>query len=164
MKSNRRTGGFGSDRRLVPERPAADVLRDLIRIMHHSFDPIEYFGRCQRVAERVQTIPQLFLGAHIFFRNARTFLRLLARMSTTSHVRRPFFQGLGGVLLRNRRGLEAYVTLSVLYLHFDSMLGYCYEKLDEQVEEIERLGESVWLKNHLPSPAEAVHHLPMAAP
>lgn len=133
-----------------PERPAADVLRDLLRVMRHSFDPREYFARCQSVATRLGTEPQLFLGAYIFFRNMRTFFRLIARMLKLPKVRGPFFRGLLRVMLKNPKGIEAYVTLAVLYVHFESMLDYCYGQLAAQMHEIERLGEEAWLEAKLP--------------
>lgn len=140
-----------------PERPAGEVLDDLLRVMKHSFDPREYFGRCTSVAVRLNTHAKLFLGAHIFWRNLRTFFRLIQEVVRLQTVRGPFFRGLLRVVLRNHRGIEAYVTLSVLYLHFDSMLDYCYEQLAQQRAEIERLGEDGWLRKNLPKkPALAV--------
>lgn len=133
-----------------PERPAADVLNDLLRVMQHSFDPKEYFARCTSVATRLNTHSKLFLGAYIFWRNLRTFFRLLVAMSGLPRVRGPFFRGLLRVVMRNPRGMEAYVTLAVLYLHFDSMLDYCYQQLAKQQDEIKQLGEDGWLEKNLP--------------
>lgn len=138
------------------ERPAMDVLDDLVRVMHHSFEADEYFERCRRVALRLNTIPQLFFGARLFFRNLRTFLRLLLRMRGIKAARGPFFKGLFQVIFKNSRGLEAYVTLSVLYLHFHSMLDYCYEQLEMQRATLAELGEAEWLRRNLPSSSEAI--------
>lgn len=138
-----------------PERPAGDVLRDLFRVMQHAFDPQEYFARCESVATRLGTEPKLFFGAYLFYRNLRTFFRLMLRMLRLPKVRGPFFRGLFRVVLKNSKGLEAYVTLAVLYVHFESMLDYCYTQLASQMRELEQLGEEAWLQSKLPKVSPA---------
>jgi radical SAM superfamily enzyme YgiQ (UPF0313 family) len=133
-----------------PQRPVREVLGDLLRVMRHSFDPREYFSRCERVAVRLNTIPKLFYGREIFWRNLRTVFRLVKEAIRLQGMRGPFFRGLLTVLFRNPRGLEAYVTLSVLYLHFESMLSYCYGQLEGQLAQVEKLGEAEWLARNLP--------------
>jgi hypothetical protein len=131
------------------ERPALDVLNDLLRVMQHSFDPAKYFDRCTRVAVRLNTIPNLFPGPRIFFRNIRTFVRLCLAMSLHRATRGPFWKALLTVLFKNSRGLEALATLAVLYVHFQSMLPYCYEQLRLQRSELEAEGETRWLERNL---------------
>ncbi len=138
-----------------PERPAADILRDLVRVMHHAFDPERYFARCADVATRLGTDPNLFPGARVFFRNVRTFVRLCVAMTRVKATRRPFWRALWRVLFKNHVGIEALATLSVLYVHFQSMLPYCYEQLALQQAEIARLGEASWLAKNLPPPRAA---------
>jgi radical SAM superfamily enzyme YgiQ (UPF0313 family) len=133
----------------APERPAADVVRDLIRVMHHAFDPEGYFARCADVASRLGTKSNLMPGARIFFRNARTFLRLCGKMLVTRAARGPFFRALFRVLLKNPRGMEALATLSVLYVHFQSMLPYVFEQLDKQLEAVRSKGEAAWLGENI---------------
>lgn len=147
-----------------PERPALDVLGDLLRVMRHSFEPKEYFSRCQRVATRLNTIPKIFFGARIFFRNLRTVYRLLGEAFRLKKVRGPFFRGLFAVLFKNPRGIEAYVTLSVLYLHFESMLDYCYTQLEGQRAELMEFGEAAWLKKNLPAQQEEPPSMPRLLP
>src|SRR5690606_6121930 len=86
-----------------PQRPAIDVLSDLLRVMHHSFDSEQYFRRCEGVATRLNTIPKLFYGRYIFWRNSRTFFRLLKEALRLKGMRGPFFRGLFWVLLKNPR-------------------------------------------------------------
>jgi radical SAM superfamily enzyme YgiQ (UPF0313 family) len=131
------------------ERPAGDVLRDLVRVMHHSFDPENYFERCADVAIRLNTVPKLVPGWWIFGRNVRTFARLCVEMSRDPDTRGPFFKALARVLAKNRAGIEALATLSVLYVHFREMLPYCYEKLAEQRAAIGEIGEERWLAQKL---------------
>jgi hypothetical protein len=134
------------------QRPARDVLRDLVRIMRHSFDPAKYFDRCARVAVRLNTVPKLVAGWWIFFRNLRTFLRLCVAMTLSSETRGPFWKAFWQVLCQNSRGIEALVTLAVLYVHFQSMLPYCYEQLRLQQAELEQEGEEKWLEQNLREP------------
>jgi radical SAM superfamily enzyme YgiQ (UPF0313 family) len=133
----------------APERPAGEIVRDLVRVMHHAFDPERYFARCADVASRLGTIPNLAPGARIFFRNARTFTRLCVTMAKNKAARGPFFRALATVLRKNPAGIEALATLAVLYVHFESMLPYCYEQLAKQQREIDTLGEEGWLEKHL---------------
>jgi radical SAM superfamily enzyme YgiQ (UPF0313 family) len=135
------------------QRPAADVLRDLVRVMHHSFDPENYFQRCADVAVRLNTVPTLMPGRYIFLRNARTFARLCVAMTRSPETRRPFWRALAKVVSKNPAGIEALATLSVLYVHFQSMLPYCYEKLSEQEAALELKGEAKWLEENLREPA-----------
>lgn len=139
----------------VPERGPQAVLDDLVEVMHHSFEAKKYFERCTSVAVRLNTIPNLMPGVGIFFRNVRTFFRLCGRMLRRVPARGPFWKGLFRVLLRNRDGLEAYVTLSVLYLHFQSMLPYVYGELERQRVELRTTGEAEWISRQLCEPAEA---------
>lgn len=132
-----------------PERPPADVIGDLLRVMHHAFDPEGYFGRCADVASRLGTIPNLAPGARIFLRNARTFVRLCVEMTRSRATRRPFWRALWRVLRKNPAGIEALATLSVLYVHFASMLPYVYKQLERQRHEVEELGERAWLEKNL---------------
>ncbi len=143
--------------RFRPQRPAADVLADLERVMRHSFNAENYFARCANVASRIDTLPKLVPGWRIFGRNVRTFLRLCREMSRNPETRGPFWRALRTVVMKNRAGVEALATLSVLYVHFQSMLPYCYEKLAEQRAEVDSLGEADWLRKNLvePSPNEA---------
>lgn len=137
-----------------PERPAADVVNDLMRVLEHSFDAEGYFRRCGDAVVRLNTIPKLYLGWFIFWRNIRSFLRLLWRAARTRSMRGPFYRTLARVIWRNPRGLEALAMLSVLYLHFQSMLPYCREQLDAQIEAIEADGEEVWLEERLRETAQ----------
>jgi radical SAM superfamily enzyme YgiQ (UPF0313 family) len=137
-----------------PERPAADILSDLVRVMHHAYDPERYFARCADVATRLGTVPNLMPGLHIFLRNLRTFLRLCVTMTRSKATRWPFWKALWKVIAKNRVGLEAFATLSVLYVHFQTMLPYCYGELAKQQAEIGSLGEAAWLAKNLP-PAPA---------
>jgi radical SAM superfamily enzyme YgiQ (UPF0313 family) len=139
--------------RFKPQRPAADVLADLERVMRHSFDAENYFARCADVATRLDTVPKLVPGWHVFGRNLRTFVRLCREMTKSPDTRRPFWRALTTVVTKNRAGLEALATLSVLYVHFQSMLPYCYEKLAEQRAEVETLGEAEWLRKNLMQPS-----------
>ncbi len=137
-----------------PERPPKDVLRDLVRVMHHAFEPAGYFARCGEVASRLGTVPNLMPGFRIFLRNARTFLRLCVRMTRSSETRRPFWKALWKVVWKNSAGVEALATLSVLYLHFQAMLPYCYEQLALQRKELDDLGEEAWLAKKLGAPPQ----------
>jgi radical SAM superfamily enzyme YgiQ (UPF0313 family) len=139
-----------------PQRPARDVLRDLVRVMHHSFDPERYFARCADVATRLGTVPTLMPGIRIFLRNVRTFLRLCVRMTRSKSTRGPFWKALWRVVRKNRVGLEALATLSVLYVHFENMLPYCYEQLAKQRAEIDALGEGAWLEKHLGAQTQSI--------
>ena len=132
-----------------PQRPAKDVLADLVRVMHHSFDAENYFARCTDVATRLDTEGNLMPGWHVFQRNARMFLRLCGAMTRSAETRRPFWRALRRVLLKNPAGLEALATLSVLYLHFQAMLPYCYEQLAKQRATLAELGEEEWERRNL---------------
>jgi radical SAM superfamily enzyme YgiQ (UPF0313 family) len=132
-----------------PERPAADVLRDLVRVMHHAFDPTNYFARCANVASRLNTIPKLFYSLHLTLRNARIFCRLVLVMLFARATRWPFLRALWQVVTKNPAGLEALVTLSVLYVHFSEMLPYCYDRIAEQQRAVAELGEAAWLEKNL---------------
>ena len=137
------------------ERPAKDVLNDLIRIMRHSFDPAKYFDRCGRVAARLNTIPKLAPGWWILYRNLRTFVRLCVAMTVRSDTRGPFWKAFWKVLFKNSQGMEALITLAVLYVHFQAMLPYCYEQLRLQQAELEMEGEQAWLERNLREPVAA---------
>lgn len=134
------------------QRPPTEVLRDLLRIMQHSFDPAQYFDRCARVAVRLDTIPVLVPSWRIFARNLRTALRLAVAMTRSRHARGPFWKAFARVLVRNPRGMEALVTLAVLYLHFESMLPYCYTQLAKQLDTITNEGEESWYARNLAEP------------
>ncbi len=136
------------------ERPAKDVLRDLVRVMHHAYDAENYFERCAKVAARLDTVPTLIPGLRVFARNVRTFARLCVEMTRSRETRGPFWRALFHVATRNLAGVEALATLSVLYVHFQSMLPYCYEKLAEQEAALEAEGEAAWLARKLREPDE----------
>ena len=149
-----------------PQRPAKDVLSDLVRVMHHSFDPAGYFGRCSDVAVRLNTIPNLVPGWRVFFRNLRTVVRLAFTMTLLADTRRAFWVNFWRVFFKNQAGLEAFVTLSVLYVHFQSMLPYCYEQLALQQAALEDVGEDEWMARNLrepPAESAPARRLPVAA-
>lgn len=135
-----------------PERPPLRVLDDLILVMQHAFDPEKYFKRCADVSVKLNTVPNLVPGFRIFLRNLRTFVRLSWRMTRAGPCRRPFWTGLFRVAWNNSAGVEAFVTLSVLYLHFESMLPYCYQQLARQRAVLEKEGEDAWLARNLKEP------------
>jgi len=127
-------------------RPPSHVLDDLLRVLRHSFDPSRYFARCAEAVVRLDTLPNLAPGVRLFFRNVRTFLRLCWTATWAGALRRPYWRALTRVVLENPSGLEAFATLSVLYLHFQGLLPYCEEQLGKQKAEIARLGEARWLE------------------
>lgn len=147
------------------QRPAEDVLRDLVRVMHHAFDAENYFQRCADVAVRLNTVPVLMPGGRIFARNVRTFLRLCVEMTKSPTTRGPFWRALTKVVTKNSAGVEALATLAVLYVHFQSMLPYCYEKLAEQQAALAEHGEEHWLAKNLrePEPRSGSKSLPVVA-
>lgn len=138
-----------------PHRKPTDVINDLIRVLNHSFDPKNYFQRCADVAVRLGTIPVLIPGWRVFFRNLRTFFRLAFRMTVSKSTRKPFWKAFWRTVFKNRAGVEAVVTLAVLYQHFQAMLPYCNEQLERQKREIAELGEEQWLLENLKEPDEA---------
>jgi hypothetical protein len=73
-------------------------------------------------------------------------------MTLRRETRGPFWKAVLTVLFRNSRGMEALATLAVLYVHFRSMLPYCYEQLDRQRAEIDAEGEEAWLARNLQEP------------
>jgi len=143
-----------------PERPAVAVIDDLITVLRHSFDPKKYFARCADVATRINTVPKLIPGWRIFFRNARTFLRLCVRVTRRRTIRGPFWKAFWRVLFKNRVGMEALVTLAVLYTHFESMLPYCFEQLERQKLEIQNQGEDEWFSENLKETPPSIPALP----
>jgi radical SAM superfamily enzyme YgiQ (UPF0313 family) len=147
-----------------PQRPPLDVLRDLTRVMKHSFDPDKYFSRCAGVAVRLNTVPVLVPSWPMFYRNVRTFIRLCILMAKDADTRGPFYKALVKVLTHNRAGLESLAMLSVLYLHFKAMLPYCYEQLALQIKAIEELGEEEWLARNLAEPDAACPAAHVPAP
>ena len=127
-------------------RPPSLVLDDLLRILRHSFEPARYFARCAEAVVRLDTVPNLVPGLRLFLRNVRTFLRLSWTATRSRTLRGPFWRALLRVMARNPAGLEAFATLSVLYLHFQGLLPYCEEQLGRQQAAIARLGEARWLE------------------
>jgi len=127
-------------------RAPAVVLDDLLRILRHSFEPSRYFARCADAVVRLNTIPSLFPGLRLFLRNVRTFLRLSWTATRARRLRGPFWRALARVVRHNPAGIEAFATLSVLYLHFEGLLPYCEEQLGRQQAAISRLGEARWLE------------------
>ena len=134
-----------------PQRPALDVLRDLLRILKYSFDPKTYFKRCAKTAMRIKTVP-VYPGRRVIFRNIKIGIRLMARMTWRRNTRWPFWKAFWKVLFRNPAGLESLVTLAVLFTHFDRMLPYCYEQLELQTETIREMGEEAWFEQNLAEP------------
>ncbi len=126
------------------ERPADEVLVDVQRILKHAYDPEKYFARCADVACELNTIPVLFPGARVFFRNARTALRMVWYATSRSELRGPFWKALFRVLWNNNKGVEALFTLAVLFTHFQRMLPYCVRMLDAQQEAIREQGLEGW--------------------
>jgi radical SAM superfamily enzyme YgiQ (UPF0313 family) len=146
-----------------PQRPAADVLRDLVRVMRHAFDPENYFARCASVASQLNTVPKLFYSWHLLWRNVKLVLRLSRVLLLSRSTRGPFVRALVRVLAKNPAGVEALVTLAVLYVHFSAMLPYCYDRIAEQQRSIAELGEAAWLEANLtPPPDDAVQKPPDA--
>jgi radical SAM superfamily enzyme YgiQ (UPF0313 family) len=137
------------------QRSPSVVLEDLLRVLHHSFDAEQYFGRCAEAVVRLNTIPNLFPSLHLFLRNLRTVLRLCWRATRSPTIRMPFWRALGRVLRRNPAGMEAFATLSVLYLHFDNLLPYCEQQLRRQQTAIAEQGETRWLEERLREPSAA---------
>lgn len=135
-------------------RPAAKVLDDLVRLLRHSYDPDKYFKRCADAAVRLNVIPNLFPGFAMFWRNARTFLRLCWTATLTANMRTPFWKAFWRVLFKNSAGIESLASLAVLYVHFNTMLPYCYEQLAKQQAAIRELGEEKWLENNLREPEQ----------
>jgi hypothetical protein len=144
-----------------PEREAPDVVADLVRVLRYSYDPKGYFARCASVAVRLNTVPRLFPSWHMGWRNARTALRLCWRATVNKSMRGPFWRAFFKVLFRNPRGMEALVTLAVLFVHFQSMLPYCYEQLERQQHEMAELGAEEWLARNLCEPEPATPAAPV---
>jgi radical SAM superfamily enzyme YgiQ (UPF0313 family) len=147
--------------KFVPQRAPLAVIDDLIAVMHHAFNPQGYFDRCASVATRLNTLPNLMPGFRLFLRNLRTFSRLCLRMLAAKSMRRHFFKGLWRVVRENRCGLEAFVTLSVLYLHFESMLPYVYGELDKQRRALLERGDQAWLADKLGTPRQPTRQRPV---
>ncbi len=141
------------------ERPADDVVTDLLNVLDHSFDPKRYFARCADVSSRVNTAPVTVPGWAIFFRNVRTVLRLMVYVTMRGNMRAPFWKAFWTVLRKNPVGIEALVTLSVLFVHFEDMLPYCIEAVETQRTAIRHLGEDAWYRSNGIEPGPK--HLPV---
>ncbi len=156
-----------------PSRSPLVIIEDLLAIMRHSFDAKNYFNRVASVSRRLNTIPALFPSFHLVKRNVRAFLRLCVAMTKDGTTRAPFWGAFWKTLFRNPKGIEALAMLSILYVHFQSILPYCYEQLEKQREEIKAEGDEAWLERNLnevieepaPCPAkETVRPIPTAPP
>ena len=141
------------------ERPADDVVTDLLDVLDHAFDPKRYFARCANVSSRVNTAPVTIPGWAIFFRNIRTVLRLMVYVSMRGSMRWPFWKAFWTVLFKNPVGIEALVTLSVLFVHFEDMLPYCIEAVETQRTAMREMGEDAWYRSNGVEPGP--HHLPV---
>lgn len=139
-----------------PERSPLAIIEDLLGIMRHAFEPKNYFARCASVATRLNTIPVLLPSARIAFRNVRAFLRLCKEMTFNGSTRGPFWRAFWKVLFRNPKGIEALAMLSILYVHFQSILPYCYEQLEKQRDELAAEGDEAWIARNLAEGREAV--------
>ena len=137
-----------------PSRSPAIIVDDLLAIMKHSFDAKNYFARCRSVAARVNTIPALFPGWALAKRNVRAFLRLCVVMTGQSETRWPFWKSVWSTVFRNPRGIESLATLAILYVHFQSILPYCYEQLEKQQRELAEEGDEAWLARNLAEPED----------
>ncbi len=149
-----------------PERSPAVIVDDLLAIMKHSFEPANYFARCRSVALRLDTIPALMPSWFLLKRNVRAFGRLCVAMTRDRGTRTPFWRSIWTVLLRNPRGIEALAMLSILFVHFQSILPYCYEQLEKQQRELAAEGDAAWLARNLaePGPPEPDPELQLARP
>jgi radical SAM superfamily enzyme YgiQ (UPF0313 family) len=149
-----------------PERSPAVIVDDLLAIMKHSFEPANYFARCRSVALRLDTIPALMPSWFLLKRNVRAFGRLCVAMTRDRGTRTPFWRSIWTVLLRNPRGIEALAMLSILFVHFQSILPYCYEQLEKQQRELAAEGDAAWLARNLaePGPPEPDPELQLSRP
>ena len=91
---------------------------------------------------------------HLLKRNVRAFLRLCWEMTSNRTTRGPFWGAFWKTLFRNPRGIEGLATLSILYVHFQSILPYCYEQLEAQRTEIETEGDEAWVARNLAEEVE----------
>ncbi len=132
-----------------PSRSPLAIVEDLLAIMRHSFDAKNYFNRVASVSARLNTIPALFPSFYLVKRNLRAFLRLCVAMTKDSTTRAPFWGAFWKTLFRNPRGIEGLATLSILYVHFQGILPYCYEQLELQRDEIRAEGDEAWLDRNL---------------
>jgi radical SAM superfamily enzyme YgiQ (UPF0313 family) len=135
-----------------PTRPSAKVIEDLIRLLKHSYDPVQYFKRCAESASRLNCHFTLFPGWAMFFRNLRSFWRLCIMATSSATMRTPFWKAFWKVLFSNPAGIESLASLAVLFTHFTNMLPYCYEQLNKQLAAIAEHGEAKWLEKNLAEP------------
>ena len=135
-----------------PERSPTVVVDDLMAIMKYSFDAKNYFERCRSVAGRINTIPALMPSFWLLKRNIKAFLRLCVAMTGDRTTRGPFWKSFWSVLFRNPKGIESLALLSILYVHFQSILPFCYEQLEKQQRELAEEGDEAWLARNLAEP------------
>ena len=130
------------------------IVEDLLAIMKYSFDAKNYFSRVASVSARLNTIPVLMPSFHLLKRNVRAFLRLSWAMTKDATTRGPFWGAFWKTLFRNPRGIEGLATLSILYVHFQTILPFCYEQLELQRDEIKTEGDDAWIARNLAEEVE----------
>jgi hypothetical protein len=82
----------------------------------------------------------------------RVTIALTGRRSTAG----PYWRALLSVLLRNPRGLEAFVNLAAMYLHFSKQADFAVNAVQREIAYLKEIGEAAFNERVLARMADEV--------
>jgi hypothetical protein len=126
----------------ITTRPRLDILKDYARIVREILSPRKYFGRVQRSCLMLNAAKRRqHFNPWNLFKDLQAFLKItlymMAKPSTGFH----YWKTLGVTLWKNPMAFRDALSLMALYLHFQKFRDVILERLEMDVEKLEREGD-----------------------
>ncbi len=123
-------------------RPRLDILNDYGRIVQEVLSPKRYFGRVLRSSLMLNAkkrrqhfnLRNIFKDLQALFKLST---RMMAKVSTGYH----YWKVLGLTLLKNPGAFRDALSLMALYLHFQKFRDVILERLQKDIQRLEREGD-----------------------
>jgi radical SAM superfamily enzyme YgiQ (UPF0313 family) len=142
-------------------RPRIDVLRDYDSVLAEIYSPAAFFDRVRRVGLAINSAQHKNnFSWQLFFRDARSLLRVIWRQGIVAPYRREFWSAVLGVARGNLPGLRVAIALATFYLHLGEFSLYLRGRLQQAIrqEELAALASPA-----LPARANDTVQLPVIA-
>ncbi len=119
--------------------------------------PKRILSRARRTARRLR------VGGHQMGKSSRPLgvlmgavMRVTIALTGRRSTAGPYWRALLSVLLRNPRGLEAFVNLAAMYLHFSKQADFAVNAVQREIAYLKEIGEAAFNERVLARMADEV--------
>jgi radical SAM superfamily enzyme YgiQ (UPF0313 family) len=125
----------------IPTRPRVDILKDVVQILEHVYDPKNYYTRVTYTGLHVIPANKYKPGIVERVKSLKPLLKVCYKLGFGKTTGWLYWKMFFTVLMKNPRGIEAAIIMATMYLHFQKQSKFVIDLTKQKINDIEGYGD-----------------------